>query len=138
MQQEQAQSSFMLMETNLLIWNCFAILRLEIDLWLWRTQENKKLVWTEMPIPNYNPSMYFDKFQSMIKPWWSVAINRAYSRACSLRGNTVVAQQGLFILFTLAVENEHHPEMLENLITESTFLAKKDDVDRDHLWTEIL
>lgn len=47
----------------------------------------------------------------------------------------MVAQQGLFILlFTLAMKSEHHSEMLESLITGSTFLAKKkDDVDRDHL-----
>lgn len=69
-----------------------------------------------------------------------MAINRAYSRACSLRGNTLVAQQGLFfLLFTLAVKSEHHPEMFKSLITGSTFLAKmeKDHGDRDHLWTEI-
>lgn len=62
-----------------------------------------------------------------------MAINRAHNRACSLRGNALVAQQGL--LFTLAVKSEHHPEMLESLITGSTFLVKeeKDHVDRDYL-----
>ena len=94
-----------------------------------------------MPIPDNNTDLYCDKCQSMINPKWSVAINRAHNRACSLRGNALVAQQGLFILlFTLAVKSEHHPEMLESLITGSTFLAKKekDHVDRDHLWNRNL
>lgn len=70
--QQQAQSSFMLMETKLLIYKLFCNTQisicLEIDLWLWRTKENKKLVRAEMPIPNYNTSLYCDKFQSIMNP----------------------------------------------------------------------
>lgn len=36
-----------------------------------------------------------------------------------------MAHQGLFILFILAVKSEHHPEMLESLITGSTLLVRK-------------
>lgn len=62
------------------------------------------------------------------------------SRACSLRGNALVAPAGNFILFTLAVKSEHHPEMLESLITASTFRMEKekDHVYRDHLWNRNL
>lgn len=94
-----------------------------------------------MPIPGNNVDLYCDKCQFMINTWWSVAINRAHNTAYSLRVNALVAQQGLFfLLFTLAVKSELHPEMLQSLITGSRFLVgkEKDHIDRDHLGIEIL